>query len=182
MLKRLVFCIALFMPFMAGAQESPYTIKDGNVVVEKVCPFSIPKADASAAVNSFFVTKLVDSNETLKNASENYYVAKVVTQPIGSHSMGQWTIRGEVTIEVKFKEDRMKVTLSCGNMINKSATNRKDYSPVDASPIAEKHNVMKTGVTKKAADEAFQNLILYMSDVIAEIEKSVKVAKVEDDW
>ena len=170
------------MPFMAGAQESPYTIKDGNVVVEKVCPFSIPKADASAAVNSFFVTKLVDSNETLKNASENYYVAKVVTQPIGSHSMGQWTIRGEVTIEVKFKEDRMKVTLSCGNMINKSATNRKDYSPVDASPIAEKHNVMKTGVTKKAADEAFQNLILYMSDVIAEIEQSVKVAKVEDDW
>ena len=181
-MKRFLFILALCLPFLAGAQESPSTIKDGKVVVERVCPFSIPKADASAAVNSFFVTKLVDSNETLKNASEDYYVAKVVTQTIGSHSMGQWTIRGEVTIEVRFKEDRLKVSLSCGNMINKSATNRKDYSPIEASPIAEKHNVMKTGVTKKAADEAFQNLILYMSDVIAEIEKAVNVAKVEDDW
>lgn len=168
----------------AEIPEGLYTIKDGYIVVEKVIPFSITKDQASAAVNSFFVTKLNDSNKSLKNSSENYYVAKIMTPHLAHHSMGAWYTMGELTIDVRLKEDRMKVSVSCGNIINKNSqgTLSRNYSPLDAAPLAEKHDAWRTNIMKKPAEETFENLVLYMASIVEDLHNAVQKAKVEDDW
>ncbi len=168
----------------AATSDEPYSIKDGAVVVEKVIPFSVTLSEASRAVNSWFVIHLNDSNETLKNNSDDYYVAKIRTSILKNHSMGMWHTMGELTIEVRFKEDRMKVAVSCNSIINENinGTNRLLYSPLDAAPLSEKHNATRTGILKKDAEETFNNLIIFMNGVVSDIENTVSSAKEDDDW
>lgn len=182
-LVAITFILSAFS-LKAELPEGIYVIKNGQVVVEKVIPFSISKDQASAAVNSFFVTKLNDSNQTLKNSSDDYYVAKILTPQLTHHSMGQWYTMGELTIDVRFKEDRMKVSVSCGNIINKNnqGTNSRNYSPLDAAPLAEKHDSWSTNILKKPAEETFENLVLYMAFIIEDLNNAVQNAKDEDDW
>ena len=185
-MKKLFMLICLFIGVcvMAATPDDSYTIKDGHVVVEKVIPFSISMQDASSAVNSWFVTHLNDSNQTLKNSSDNYYVAKILTPHLSTYAMGMWHTMGELTIEVRFKEDRMKVSVSCGQIMNENIdkTGRSYYSLFDAAPLADKHDQFKTNIYKKNAEETFKNLILYMNSVVNDIESAVASAKDEDDW
>mgnify|MGYP000254885430 FL=1 len=69
-----------------------YSVKNDAVVVEKVIPFSVSKDMASAAVKSYFLTTLNDSNVTLKNSSDDYYVAKITTPKLIQYSMGWYTM------------------------------------------------------------------------------------------
>ena len=94
----LLSCILAILTMNAQVTEDMYTVKDGKVVVEKVIPFSITKADASAAVKSHFLTMLNDSNQTLKNATDDYYVVKIITPELAFHSMKMWYTQGELTI------------------------------------------------------------------------------------
>ena len=77
------FCLLvstlMLSAFYVDAQvtEDMYSVKNDAVVVEKVIPFSVSKDMASAAVKSYFLTTLNDSNVTLKNSSDDYYVAKI---------------------------------------------------------------------------------------------------------
>ena len=181
-LVTIAFILSAFS-LKAELPEGIYVIKNGQVVVEKVIPFSISKDQASAAVNSFFVTKLNDSNQTLKNSSDDYYVAKILTPQLANLGMGAYTM-GELTIDIRFKEDRMKVSVSCDNIINKNnqGTNITNYSPLDAAPLAEKHNSWKTNLFKKQAEETFKNLVLYMALIVENLNSAVQNAKDEDDW
>lgn len=188
-MKKILSFLLILLPFSSlSAQdvdlESLYTIKNGQIVVEKVIPFTISMNEASAAVNSWFVTKLNDSNQTLKNSSDDYYVAKILTPELAHHSMGQWYTMGELTIDVRFKEDRMKISVSCGNIINKNTqgTNSRNYSPLDAAPVAEKHDAWKTNIVKKSAEETFKNLVMYMAYIVDQLNTAVQSASVEDDW
>lgn len=171
------------LSLVAQVTDDMYSVKDGAVVVEKVIPFSIPQQQASDAVKRYLVTNLKDSNQTLKVADVDYFVAKILTPQLTHHVMGSWYTVGEVTIEVKFKEDRTKVSLQCNNIRNENVqgTNCMSYSPLEASPLA-KHDAMKVNITKKAADDTFNNLVMYMAYIVEEINASVKNAKVEDDW
>ena len=168
----------------AQVTEDMYSVKEGKIIVEKVIPFTISKSEASAAVKSYFLTMLNDSNQTLKNSSDDYYVVKIVTPELAFHSMKMWYTRGELTIEVRFKEDRMKVSISCANIINTNiqGTNKKNYNPTEASPINPNHDAWKTNIAKKPAEETFNNLILYMVYNIEELNKVVVKAKDENDW
>lgn len=185
-MKNLVILALVLMSSItsyANPTDDLYVIKGNDVVVEKVIPFEVSMDVASAAVNSYFVTNLNDSNHTLKNSSNDYYVAKIHTPKLAHHSMGQWYTRGELTIEVRFKENRMKVSVSCGSILQEStAAKTARYCPVQAAPLAEKHNIMETNIPKKAAEETFQNLIVYMAGVVDSIGTAVENSKVEEDW
>lgn len=180
----LLSCILAILTMNAQVTEDMYTVKDGKVVVEKVIPFSITKADASAAVKSYFLTMLNDSNQTLKNATDDYYVVKIITPELAFHSMKMWYTQGELTIEVRFKEDRMKVSVSCNSIINANiqGANKKYYNPIDASPINPNHDAWKTNIAKKPAEETFNKLVLLMAYHIEELNKVVQKAKDEDNW
>lgn len=185
-MKNLVILALVLMSSIisyANPTDDLYVIKGNDVVVEKVIPFEVSMDVASAAVNSYFVTNLNDSNHTLKNSSNDYYVAKIHTPKLAHHSMGQWYTIGELTIEVRFKENRMKVSVSCGSILQEStAAKTARYCPVQAAPLAEKHNIMETNIPKKAAEETFQNLIVYMAGVVDSIGTAVENSKVEEDW
>lgn len=185
-MKKLVILALVMMSSIlsyANPADDLFVIKGNDVVVEKVIPFDVSMDIASSAVNSYFVTNLNDSNHTLKNSSDNYYVAKIQTPKLAHHSMGQWYTRGELTIEVRFKENRMKVSVSCGSILQEStAAKVARYCPVQAAPLAEKHNIMTTNIPKKAAEDTFQNLIVYMTGIIDNIRTAVANSKVEEDW
>ena len=185
-MKNLVIIALVLMSSIlsyANTTDDLYVIQGNDVVVEKVIPFEVSMDIASAAVNSYFVTNLNDSNHTLKNSSNDYYVAKIHTPKLAHHSMGQWYTRGELTIEVRFKENRMKVSVSCSSILQEStAAKTARYCPVQAAPLAEKHNIMETNIPKKAAEETFQNLIVYMAGIVDSIGTAVENSKVEEDW
>lgn len=100
----LLSCILAILTMNAQVTEDMYTVKDGKVVVEKVIPFSITKADASAAVKSHFLTMLNDSNQTLKNATDDYYVVKIITPELAFHSMKMWYTQGLFHVPIMFLE------------------------------------------------------------------------------
>ncbi len=186
--KKLCLLAATMMlsAFYADAQvtEDLYSVKNGAVVVEKVIPFNISKDMASAAVKSYFLTTLNDSNETLKNSSDDYYVAKIVTPQLAHHSLGNWYTQGYLTIDVRFKENRMKVSVSCSDILNtnKDFSHKVNYSPLDAAPLNPKHDAWRTNIMKKPAEETFNNLVLYMALIVEELNASVQNAKEEEDW
>lgn len=162
------------------SQNAEYVIKDNHVVVENVFPFSTTKMLASAAVNSFFVTNLNDSNISLKNSSDDYYVAKFITDV---HYYTLAKVAAKITAEVRLKEDRMKITISCDNLINHyGAGHQSEYSPLDAAPLAEKHEAWRLNIFKKDAEGAFKNLVTYMNLLMNNINSAVQNAKAEDDW
>lgn len=180
----LIFALLIVSLFSVRAQvtEDMYTVKDGAIIVEKVIPFSVSKDDASAAVKSFFLTKLNDSNETMKNSSDDYYVVKILTPELASHSLGNWYTQGELTIDVRFKENRMKATVSCSNIINANRQGtRRNYNPTIAAPLS-KHDAWKTNIVQKAAEETFNNLVMYMALIVEELNTSVQNAEADDDW
>lgn len=161
-----------------------YSIKNGAVVVENVIPFEVSKEIASAAVKSYFLTKLNDSNETLKNSSDDYYVAKIITPQLHRHSLGLWYTVGKLTIEVKFKENKMKCIISCTEIIN-CCTDNSDwysYNPIEAAPISTKHNAWDTTIRKKDAIKTFDSLISYMYSLITSLNIAVLNAPEEEDW
>lgn len=185
-MKNLVILALVLMSSIisyANPTDDLYVIKGNDVVVEKVIPFEVSMDVASAAVNSYFVTNLNDSNHTLKNSSNDYYVAKIHSPILAYHSMRQWYTRGELTIEVRFKENRMKVSVSCGSILQEStAAKTARYCPVQAAPLAEQHNIWETNIPKKAAEETFQNLIVYMAGIVDSIGTAVENSKVEENW
>ena len=168
----------------AQVTEDMYSVKNDAVVVEKVIPFSVSKDMASAAVKSYFLTTLNDSNVTLKNSSDDYYVVKIRTPKLAKHSMGMWYTMGELTIDVRFKADRMKVLVSCNNIINShwENANRIDYNPINAAPISQDHDYWSTNVTEKKSVETFNNLVLYMASIVDEVNIAVQNAKEEENW
>ena len=186
-LKHLILGIQLLAmcTLSMSAQETSdlYSIKNGAVVVEKIIAFDVSKEIASAAVKSYFLTTLNDSNETLKNSSDDYYVAKIMTPKLHQYSMGWFTV-GYLTIDVKFKEDRMKVSVSCNDILNSNSngSNATHYNPIDAAPINPKHDSWKYNIMKKPAEETFKNLVLYMASIVVELNSSVQNAKAEEDW
>ncbi len=186
--KRFCLLIATLMSsvFNVEAQvtDEMYSIKNDAVVVEKVIPFDVSKDMASAAVKSYFLTTLNDSNVTLKNSSDDYYVAKITTPKLTRHSMGNWYTQGFLTIDVKFKENRMKVSVSCSDVLNTNSdfSIQVHYSPVEASPINPKHDAWKLNILKKYADETFNNLVAYMVLIVEELNTAVQNAKEEEDW
>ncbi len=184
------FCLLvstlMLSAFYVDAQvtEDMYSVKNDAVVVEKVIPFSVSKDMASSAVKSYFLTQLNDSNHTMKNSSDDYYVIKIRTPKLAKHSMGMWYTVGELTIDVRFKENRMKVSVSCSNIINShwENTNQIDYNPVNAAPISQKHDLWGTGIKEKKSIETFNSLILYMVSIVNELDVVVQNAKEEEDW
>lgn len=186
-MKKIVITLSVFFfsLVLANAQvsEDMYTVKDGAVIVEKVVPFTVSKDDASAAVKSFFLKKLKNSNEAMKNSTDDYYVVKIITSELATHSMGFWHTMGELTIDVRFKENRMKVSIACGNIINsnKEGTSRKNYNPTEAAPLS-KHDSWKTGIVQNAAEQTFNKLVLWMTALIEELNTAVQNAEAENDW
>lgn len=180
-----LFAIALFMPIMVSGQitDDMYKVKDGAVVVEEVIPFTISKDMASAAVNSYFVTNLNDSNHTLKNSSNDYYVAKIISPILAYHSAGAWYTRANLTIDVRFKEDRMKVSVSCSNISQESKSGvTANYNIVNAAPISDNHDIWEVNIPKKAAIKSFEQAVIYMHVIVAEIKEAVQKAKQDDEW
>lgn len=169
---------------MAQVTGDAYVIKGNSIVIEKIIPFSVSKEEASAAVKSYFLTTLNDPNITLKNSSDDYYVAKITTPVLASYSMNKWYTVGYLTIDVKFKENRMKVTISCNDILNTNTDHSiyAHYSPVEAAPINSEHDAWKTLILKKQAIETFNHLVSYMSLVVDGINSSVQNAKAEEDW
>lgn len=183
MKKLIVLLSVILMPVLVKAQDNQsYTVKDNSVVVEKVIPFDVPMSDAVLAVRDYFVKQLKDSNETLKLAGDDIIIVKIVTPVLATHSMGSWKTRGELTIEVKFKDSRMKANVSCSEIRNYSDKGSADYCPVDAAPLNPEHNIWKINVPKKTAIETFDNLVKYMNTIVLDIEKAVANIKVEEDW
>lgn len=184
------FCLLvstlMLSAFYVDAQvtEDMYSVKNDAVIVEKVIPFSVSKDMASAAVKSYFLTTLNDSNLTLKNSSDDYYVAKITTPKLIQYSMG-WYTMGYLTIDVRFKDNRMKVSVSCNKILHSNADSsnpKKYYSPLDAAPLNPKHDAWKLNIFKKYAEETFNNLVLYMVSIVEELNVAVQNAKEEEDW
>ncbi len=186
--KRFCLLIATLMSsvFNVEAQvtDEMYSIKNDAVVVEKIIPFDVSKDMASAAVKSYFLTTLNDSNVTLKNSSDDYYVVKIRTPKLAKHSMGYWYTMGQLTIDVKFKEDRMKVLVSCNNIINSHWENANsiNYNPINAAPVIQEHDYWSTNITEKKSIETFNNLVAYMVLIVEELNTAVQNAKEEEDW
>lgn len=183
-MKRIILFVAsLVLSNLVYAQDnSNYTIKDDAVVVEKVIPFNAPMSDAVLAVRDYFVKQLRDSNQTLKLAGDDVIIVKIVTPILASYNMSMWHTRGELTIEVKFKESRMKANITCAEIHNGNGTTDYSYRPIDAAPLNPKHDVTKVNIFKKAAIQTFENLVDYMNTVVAELEKVVTNMKEEEDW
>lgn len=183
MKKLIVLLSVILMPVLVKAQDNQsYTVKDNSVVVEKVIPFEVPMSDAVLAVRDYFVKQLNDSNETLKLAGDDIIIVKIVTPVLATYNMAIWKTRGELTIEVKFKESRMKVNVSCSEILNYNDKANYNYCPVDAAPLNPEHSSWKTNILKKSAIETFDNLVKYMNSIVLDIEKAVANIKVEEDW
>lgn len=177
-----LIAITLAISLSLFAQEREYTVRDGAVVVEKVTQFEVTKEDAISALKSFWTSQLVDSNETIKLADDDQLVVKIVTPVLATHSAGFWTTRGNLTIQTRLKDGRMKTTISCNEILNASTTNGYQQSPLDYPPINEDFSTWKYGITKKAALQTIDKLVDYMHDVLSQIDNAVLNAKSEDNW
>lgn len=174
----------MLLPLFMLAQEDAYKVKDNAVIVEKVIPFDGAMSDAVLTVRDYFVKQLKDSNETLKLAGEDIIIVKVVTPVLHTYNMGTWATRGELTIEAKFKDSRMKVIVTCDDVLNYSQNgkSKQTYNPVDAAPLNPDHDIWKINITKKAATETFEKLVGYMNSVVADVENAMAKAKEDEDW
>jgi hypothetical protein len=159
-----------------------YEVKGSAVVVEKVVPFDISKSAAAKAVRDYFVLRLYDSNQTLKLSDEDIIIVKIVTPVLTTYSMGAYRTRGNLNIEVKFKESKMKVLIECSEIENYSDVRTSRYSPVNMPPVSSEFNAWTAGITKNAAIVTFDKLIEYMHSVIGDIEGAVSKVSDEDDW
>jgi len=181
-MKKFIVLILLLESCFLYGQNDNYEIKNEAVVVEKVINFDVDNKVASDAIYHLLVTKLNDSNETLKAADKEYYAAKILTPTLDTYSMGAWQSAGEVTIEITFREKRFKVKLECRNIRCWSNIAVTNYNPTQAAPISEKHDAFKLNIPKKNAEKTFNNLVSYMNDLMQGFENCVKNISAEEDW
>lgn len=183
-MKKLVTLLFLtfISSFIFGQTNNSYKLNGSTVVVEKVLPFNVSVSTAVKAVRDYFVLNLNDSNKTLKLSDNDIIVVKIHTPTLATHSMGAWKTWEELTIEARFKESRMKVSVSCPEINNGSTSNTLKYYVTSAAPLNANHNVWEVNLPKKTAIETFENLISYMNSIVNELENVLNNVSKEEDW
>ena len=53
---------------------------------------------------------------------------------------------------------------------------------VNAAPISDNHDIWKVNIPKKAAIKSFEQAVIYMHVIVAEIKEAVQKAKQDDEW
>ena len=184
-MKKFILLITLIFITAFTSQAQDYEIKGNEIIMEEVVPFSGNMSSVRNAVHRYLTSELLkDSNITLKANEPDYLIAKVIT-PRTYYSMGAWYTYADVTIEVRFKEGRSKILVTCdGNVTNTNGTNNtRHYYITEASPLTEKHNVWKINITKQAAEDTFGAIISTMKIAFLGIRSIIlSGAEEEDDW
>ncbi len=184
-MKKIFVFLFLFFSIIVNAQDNEkYKVVGTTIIVEKVIPFSVSKETAVNRVRDFFVLSLNDSNKTVKLADDDVIIVKCLTPTLATYSMGMWSTNANLTIEVKFKENRMKITTMCSEINNESSKQKYTYRIVDAAPINETHDIWKLNIRKDDAIKTFNNLVNYMNGLIflLETEADSFVERMEEDW
>ena len=181
------FILLTMLTFIAAfiSQAQDYEINGNVITMEEVVTFSGDMNSVRNSVHRYLTSELLkDSNTTLKANEPEYLIAKVIT-PRTYYSLGAWYTYADITIEVRFKEGRSKILITCdGKVTNASANggNTLYYYITEAAPFAEKHNIWKINVTKQAAEDTFKTIINTMKVVFFGIRSTIISGSEEEDW
>ena len=182
-MKKFILLITLIFITAFTSQAQDYEIKGSEIIMEEVVPFSGDMNSIRNAVHRYLTSELLkDSNTTLKANEPEYLIAKVIT-PRTYYAMGTWYTYADITIEVRFKEGRSKIQVTCdGNVTNSNSngTNIVHYSLADVAPLV-KHNVWKSNITEKGAEATFNTIISTMKTAFLGIRTTILSGSEEDD-
>lgn len=188
-MKKSIFTIlfCLLLPIIAKAQfiDTTIFVKNGKVVIEKVIPLGpITPRTAQEAIRNYLLTNY-KSTDVIRLLTDNEIMARVMTPILAAHSLKTWGVDAELSIDCRFKENRMKVVVACESMINKgrtTITKQYVYSPLEAAPFANPHPAKKINLMEEPALKAWNNLQYYMLRLHKELLVSILTELEEDNW
>lgn len=194
MRKYLILAICLIASTIAHAQldTTLFTIKNDKIVIEKVLPYTITQEQAQRQISDYLNYTMFRDNEDKFGFERedyrfydlNHYYCKMLTGALAYHTMDTWSVRAELTIDIRIKEGRAKVVITCERLINQGFTTRTKvyiYSPLEAAPFVKKHPAWRINLVEKASLKAADNLQLVMKIIFLQVKTSLFEQKNEDD-
>lgn len=180
-MKKLILCF-VFMAITASAYAQYKVADSGEIIVEEIIENTgLSTQQAHDVIQAYLASAFNDSNRTIRLDTGNHLIYKGTF----THKMrgGFWTYIVDFEIDIAIKDNRMRIICSADTASGRSTQGGiVSYRLCEAAPIAEKHNITKSGLFKDGAIKLFNYTIDDLHAVIIGIKDSLAKGATSNDW
>ena len=166
----------------ASTFAQAYKVENDAIIIDEIVENTgLSIEECHSRMQTYFAAIFNDVNNTLKLDQPDRLMYKGLLDA-GTINTGVITVTVPYTIDVYIKEGRLRVKATTYSVNLWSTAMSRTYQFVDAAPVAEKHNLLKTNIYKNQAIKIFNPTISDLTAIINGAKAALKNTTVEEDW